>query len=46
MLASRERRDTSIALTSTLHWFETEVLAGSLFRRILHRIERLAWHPI
>ena len=28
MLASRERRETSIALTSTLHWFETEVLAG------------------
>jgi hypothetical protein len=27
MLASRERRKTSIALTSTLHWFETEVLA-------------------
>ena len=27
MLASRERRETSIALTSTLHWFETEVLA-------------------
>ena len=27
MLASRERRDTSVALTSTLHWFETEVLA-------------------
>jgi hypothetical protein len=26
MLASRERRETSIALTSTLHWFETEVL--------------------
>jgi Transposase DDE domain group 1 len=26
MLASRERRDTSIALTSTLHWFETDVL--------------------
>jgi hypothetical protein len=26
MLASRERRDTSVALTSTLHWFETEVL--------------------
>jgi Transposase DDE domain group 1 len=25
MLASRERRDTSVALTSTLHWFETEV---------------------
>ncbi len=27
MLASRERRETSVALTSTLHWFETEVLA-------------------
>ncbi len=27
MLASRERREASIALTSTLHWFETEVLA-------------------
>jgi hypothetical protein len=27
MLASRERRETSIALTSTLHWFETEALA-------------------
>src|SRR4029434_5850308 len=27
MLASRARRDTSVALTSTLHWFETEVLA-------------------
>jgi DDE family transposase len=27
MLTSRERRETSIALTSTLHWFETEVLA-------------------
>ena len=27
MLASRERRETSIALTSTLQWFETEVLA-------------------
>jgi hypothetical protein len=27
MLASRERRETSIALTSTLRWFETEVLA-------------------
>jgi len=29
MLASRERRKTSVALTSTLHWFETEVLAES-----------------
>src|SRR2546430_7986773 len=27
MMASRERRETSIALTSTLHWFETDVLA-------------------
>jgi Transposase DDE domain group 1 len=25
MLASRERRETSVALTSTLHWFETDV---------------------
>src|SRR2546425_1204365 len=27
MLASRERRGTRVALTSTLHWFETDVLA-------------------
>jgi hypothetical protein len=27
MLASRERRETSVALTSTLHRFETDVLA-------------------
>ena len=27
MLASRERREMSVALTSTLHWFETDVLA-------------------
>src|SRR5207245_3554283 len=27
MLASRERREASVALTSTLQWFETEVLA-------------------
>jgi hypothetical protein len=27
MLASRERREISVALTSTLHWFETKVLA-------------------
>src|SRR5229473_2735834 len=26
MLASRERRETGVALTSTLHWFETDVL--------------------
>ena len=28
MLASRERREASVALTSTLHWFETDVLAA------------------
>ena len=27
MLASRERTEISVALTSTLHWFETDVLA-------------------
>jgi hypothetical protein len=27
MLALRERRETSVALTSALHWFETDVLA-------------------
>ena len=27
MLISRERKETSVALTSTLHWFETQVLA-------------------
>ena len=27
MLASGERRESSVALTSTLHWFETDVLA-------------------
>jgi hypothetical protein len=27
LLAPRERPDTSVALTSTLHWFETDVLA-------------------
>jgi hypothetical protein len=26
MLASPERRDACVALTSTLHWFETDVL--------------------
>lgn len=38
MLASRERRETSIALTSTLHWFETEVLAAE---RNYHGLARL-----
>ena len=27
MLASRDRREMSVALTSTLHWFETDALA-------------------
>jgi len=38
MLASRERREASVALTSTLHWFETEVLAEE---RNYHRLLRL-----
>jgi hypothetical protein len=38
MLASRERRDTSIALTSTLHWFETNVLTED---RIYQGLARL-----
>lgn len=38
MLASRERRDTSVALTSALHWFETEVLAEE---RNYHGLTRL-----
>ena len=46
MLASRERRETSVALTSTLH-FETaeSQLTQRLFAQIIRRIERLAWHP-
>jgi hypothetical protein len=38
MLASRERREMSVALTSTLHWFETEVLAED---RNYHGLARL-----
>ena len=38
MLASRERRETSVALTSTLHWFETEVLAEKQNYRGLTRV--------
>src|SRR5262249_61875734 len=38
MLASRERRETSVALTSTLHWFETEVLAEERNYRGLARL--------
>src|SRR5437879_3168996 len=38
MLASRERRKTSVALTSTLHWFETDVLTTE---RNYHGLARL-----
>ncbi len=38
MLASRERRETSVALTSTLHWFETEVLADERNYQALARL--------
>jgi len=38
MLASRERRETHIPLTSTLHWFETEVLAEERNYRRLARL--------
>src|SRR5262249_52857147 len=38
MLASRERRETSVALTSALHGFETEVLADE---RNYHGLSRL-----
>ena len=36
--ASRERRETSVALTSTLHWFETDVLAKERNYRGLARL--------
>jgi len=38
MLASRERREMSVALTSTLHWFETEVLAEGRNSQALARL--------
>jgi len=37
-LASRERRETSVALTSTLHWLETDVLAKERNYRGLARL--------
>ncbi len=40
MLASRERRATSVALTSTLHRFETDVLAEERNYRGLSRLNR------
>jgi hypothetical protein len=46
MLASRERRDTSVALTSTLHWFETDVLAEERNYQGLTRLNAdLVQHP-
>jgi hypothetical protein len=42
MLASRERRDTSVALTSTLHWFETDVLTDE---RNYQGLARLQYGP-
>src|SRR5881409_1634628 len=46
MLASRERRDTSVALTSTLHWFETDVLAEERNYQGLTRLNtELVQHP-
>jgi hypothetical protein len=38
MLASREQRETSVALTSTLHWFETDVLTEERNYRGLARL--------
>jgi hypothetical protein len=38
MLASRERREASVALTSTLHWFETDVLAAERNYQALVRL--------
>ena len=59
MLASRERRETSVALQRLFktgarlirhaRYFTLQLaesyLTRSLFRQILGRIERLAWHP-
>ena len=46
MLASRERRKTSVALTSTLHWFETDVLTEDRNYQGLARLNTaLIQHP-
>ena len=46
MLASRERRETGVALTSTLHWFETAVLAEDRNYQGLTRLNAdLVQHP-
>jgi hypothetical protein len=47
MLASRERRETSVALTSTLHWFETDVLTDEQNYQGLTRLNTdLVQHPV
>src|SRR5262249_6913007 len=47
MLASRERRETSVALTSTLHWFETDVLAEERNYQGLTQLNAdLIQHPV
>jgi len=47
MLASRERRESSVALTSTLHWFETDVLAEERNYRGLTQLNAdLVQHPV
>jgi hypothetical protein len=46
MLASRERRNTSVALTSTSHWFETDALAEERNYHGLIRLNaELVQHP-
>ena len=42
MLVSRERRETSVAVTSTLDWFETDVLTKE---RNYQGLARLVLHP-
>ena len=50
MLASREGRETSVALTSTLHWFETDVLAEERNYQGLARLNTAliqhTWRPV
>src|SRR5215472_6675090 len=46
MLASRERRASSVALTSTVHWFETDVLTEEQNYQGLTRLNAdLVQHP-
>jgi hypothetical protein len=51
MLASRERREASVALTSTRHWVETDVLAEErndqgLARLTTDRVQHEAARPL